>query len=142
MLIPWPDFEKMGDSIPVIVQDVLTHEVLMLGYTNQECYKEMVETGNAIFYSRSRNTRWKKGETSGDTMEVHNILLDCDSDAILIKVTQNGDGACHTKATSCFFRDGITGKLIGEVPAPTTKDEIKGQMDVSRIGIPFTSSKS
>jgi phosphoribosyl-ATP pyrophosphohydrolase/phosphoribosyl-AMP cyclohydrolase len=105
------DFKKSGGLVPVIVQDVDTNEVLMLAYMNEEALKLTQETGYAHFYSRSRNKLWKKGESSGHTQEVKDILIDCDNDTILLKVKQNGV-ACHTGRKSCFFTKLDTKKII------------------------------
>jgi phosphoribosyl-ATP pyrophosphohydrolase/phosphoribosyl-AMP cyclohydrolase len=96
------DFEKNGGLVPVIVQDAETKEVLMLAYMNEEALKLTKETGYAHYFSRSRNKLWKKGESSGHTQEVKEILIDCDNDTLLLKVKQNGV-ACHTGRKSCFF---------------------------------------
>ena len=96
------DFEKNGGLVPVIVQDADTNEVLMLAYMNEEALKLTQKTGFAHYFSRSRNKLWKKGESSGNTQEVREILTDCDSDTILLKVKQKGP-ACHTGRKSCFF---------------------------------------
>ncbi len=96
------DFSKNNGLIPVIVQDVDTNEVLMLAYMNEEALNLTKKTGFAHYFSRSRNKIWKKGESSGHTQEVKDILIDCDNDTILLKVKQNGV-ACHTGRKSCFF---------------------------------------
>ncbi|MEO1928353.1 MAG: bifunctional phosphoribosyl-AMP cyclohydrolase/phosphoribosyl-ATP diphosphatase HisIE [Nautiliaceae bacterium] len=96
------DFKKNGGLVPVIVQDVDTNEVLMLAYMNEEALELTKKTGFAHYFSRSRNKLWKKGESSGHTQEVKDILIDCDNDTILLKVKQNGV-ACHTGRKSCFF---------------------------------------
>jgi len=99
-----PNFEKRGELVTVITQDVITKEVLMVAYTNEECYLETLRTGKAVYFSTSRNKRWMKGEKSGNVQIVHQILIDCDGDAIIYLVEQRGEGACHTKARSCFYR--------------------------------------
>ena len=96
------DWEKTNGLIPVIVQDIETNEVLMLAYMNEEALKLTQSTKFAHYFSRSRNKLWKKGESSGHTQEVKEILIDCDNDTILLKVKQNGV-ACHTGRKSCFF---------------------------------------
>jgi len=96
------DFEKNGGLVPVIVQDVDSNEVLMLAYMNEEALNLTQKTGFAHYFSRSRNKIWKKGESSGNTQEVKEILVDCDNDTILLKVKQKGV-ACHTGRKSCFF---------------------------------------
>ena len=90
--------------IPAVVQDAATGDVLMVAYMNRESLIETVETGKTWFWSRSRQKYWMKGESSGHTQDVHEILYDCDADCLLVKVTQHGPGACHTNARSCFYR--------------------------------------
>lgn len=94
-------FEK-SELIPAVIQDYDTKEVLMLAYMNMESLKITLDTGYTCFYSRSRKTLWKKGETSGHTQEVVNIYSDCDNDTLLITVKQTG-AACHTGNRTCFF---------------------------------------
>lgn len=89
--------------IPAIVQDYKTGEVLMLAYMNQEAFEETVKRKQGVFYSRSRQKMWVKGESSGHIQEVKEILVDCDLDAVLLKIEQKG-GACHTGFYSCFYR--------------------------------------
>ncbi|NLP30624.1 MAG: phosphoribosyl-AMP cyclohydrolase [Clostridiales bacterium] len=93
------------DLIPAIIQDEKTNEVLMLAYMNQESLKKTIETGYTWFYSRSRQSLWNKGETSGNYQKVVSITPDCDDDALLISVIQTGV-ACHTGNMSCFYRKG------------------------------------
>ncbi len=96
------DFEKSPEGlIPVIVQDAQTQKVLMLGYMNRESFDKTNETGKVTFFSRSRQTLWVKGETSGNFLEVKEILIDCDNDTILIKANPTG-AVCHTGADTCF----------------------------------------
>ncbi|MCL1669095.1 bifunctional phosphoribosyl-AMP cyclohydrolase/phosphoribosyl-ATP diphosphatase HisIE [Elizabethkingia ursingii] len=96
------DFNKNKDGlVPVIIQNYLTEQVLMLGYMNKEAYNKTEEEGKVTFFSRSKNRLWTKGETSGNFLEVKEILLDCDQDTLLIKVKPNGP-TCHTGSTSCF----------------------------------------
>ena len=96
------DFNKGNGLIPVIIQDALTHEVLMLGYMNRESWEKTLETKRVSFWSRSRGKLWVKGETSGHYQEVKEIYLDCDGDTLLIRVNQIGGAACHTGFRSCF----------------------------------------
>ena len=95
------DFEKMGGLVPAIVQDNVTRKVLMLGFMNKEAYDKTVETGKVTFWSRTRNCLWTKGETSGNFLNVKEILLDCDKDTLLIKVKPEGP-VCHTGADTCW----------------------------------------
>jgi len=97
------DFKKGNGLIPAIAQDDKTGEVLMLAYMNEQAFKETLKTGNATYYSRSRNTLWKKGETSGHVQHVKEIRVDCDNDTVLLKVDQVGNAACHKGYKSCFF---------------------------------------
>jgi len=99
-----PDFSKGDGLLPAIAQDAATGEVLMLAYMNPESYAETVATGRAVYFSRSRNKLWRKGEESGNVQEVRGIFLDCDADTILLKVHQIGGAACHEGYSSCFFR--------------------------------------
>jgi phosphoribosyl-AMP cyclohydrolase len=87
--------------IPAIVQDVSSNEVLMLAYMNAQSLTLTLSTGKATYWSRSRNELWVKGATSGHFQEVHSVSLDCDGDAVLLKVTQTG-AACHTGDRTCF----------------------------------------
>ncbi len=89
--------------IPAIAQDAASGEILMLAYMNAESLALTIQTGRATYFSRSRNELWEKGSTSGNTQVVHAISLDCDGDALVLKVEQNGP-ACHTGNRSCFFR--------------------------------------
>ena len=89
--------------IPVVTQDE-NGEVLMLAYMNEEAFKLSCESGYAHYFSRSKNRIWKKGESSGNTQKIKQIKLDCDNDAILLKVEQIG-AACHTGSRSCFFKE-------------------------------------
>jgi phosphoribosyl-AMP cyclohydrolase len=110
------NFEKGGGLLPVIVQDFETNEVLMLAYVNRESFDKTMETGKATYWSRSRNTLWVKGETSGNLQLVKEIRIDCDSDTVLFKVEQKGGAACHTGYRSCFYRTVKDGKaeIVGE----------------------------
>ena len=110
------DFKKGDGLVPVIIQDAVTNEVLMLGYTNKEAWEKTLETKKATFWSRSRQQLWIKGETSGHVQEVKEIYLDCDGDTLLLKVNQVGGAACHTGHRSCFHHRFEKGnwKVTGE----------------------------
>ena len=99
-----PDFSKGGGLLPAIAQDAQTGEVLMMAYMNAESFAETLSTGRAVYYSRSRNKLWRKGEESGHVQRVRQVLVDCDLDAILLKVEQVGGAACHEGYKSCFYR--------------------------------------
>jgi phosphoribosyl-AMP cyclohydrolase len=111
------DFQKNGGLVPAIIQDEHTGEVLMLGFMNPESLAATQRTSEVVFFSRSRNKLWKKGESSGHVLRVREIRVDCDADAILVRVEAVGPGVCHEGYRSCFFRklepDGRA-KLIAE----------------------------
>lgn len=111
-----PDFAKGDGLVPAIAQDAATGVVLMMAYMNAESYAETLATGRAVYYSRSRNKLWRKGEESGNVQQVQGIFVDCDADTILLKVTQIGGAACHEGYQSCFFRqvtpDGL--QVVGQ----------------------------
>ena len=98
-----PDFVN-SKLIPVIAQDDETSDVLMLAYMNQEAWDETLRSGHVVYFSRSRQKLWRKGEQSGHVQKVRSIYFDCDADAILIKVKQVGGAACHQGYRSCLFR--------------------------------------
>jgi phosphoribosyl-AMP cyclohydrolase len=97
-------FEKAGGLVPAIVQDFSTGDVLMLGFMNDTALAETQRTGEVVFFSRSRNKLWKKGESSGHVLKVRELRIDCDADAILARVEPVGPGVCHEGYRSCFFR--------------------------------------
>jgi len=110
------DFKKTGGLVPAIAQDNETGEVLMLAYMNQQAFDATLSTGKATYYSRSRQTLWVKGETSGNVQLVKEIRLDCDDDTLLLKVEQLGGAACHTGHRSCFYKriENGTIRIAGE----------------------------
>jgi phosphoribosyl-AMP cyclohydrolase len=97
-------FEKMGGLIPAVIQDHGSGEVLMVGFVNPKSLAATQKSGEVHFFSRSRNKLWKKGETSGHVLRVREIRVDCDADALLIRVDAVGPGVCHEGYRSCFFR--------------------------------------
>jgi len=97
------DFTKLDGLIPAVVQDAETSEVLMVGFMNEQALAETRRSGFATFFSRTRQSLWRKGETSGNRLAVVEFLVDCDDDTVLLKVKRLGDGnVCHTGARSCF----------------------------------------
>jgi phosphoribosyl-AMP cyclohydrolase len=98
------DFDKAGGLVAAIAQDADTGAVLMIAWMNQEAFAETLRTGRAVYYSRSRGKLWRKGEESGHFQEVKEVYVDCDADAVLLKVKQIGGAACHEGYQSCFFR--------------------------------------
>ena len=107
-----PNFEKGEGLVPVVVQEHQTGDVLMLAYMNRESWRKTLETGKAHFWSRSRKSLWLKGETSGHLQLVREVCLDCDQDAVLLRVEQLGGAACHTGHRSCFYRKRADGEFI------------------------------
>ena len=108
------DFDKSGGLIPAIAQDAATGQVLMLAWMNREAFEETVRTNRAVYFSRSRNKLWRKGEESGNIQEVQSIFVDCDADTVLLKVNQIGGAACHEGYPSCFFRE-LKGEALNVV---------------------------
>ncbi len=98
------DFRKSGGLVPAIIQDARSGDVLMLGFMNAESLEETQRTGEVVFFSRSRSKLWKKGESSGHVLRVRQLLVDCDADALLVRVEAVGPGVCHEGYRSCFFR--------------------------------------
>lgn len=121
-----PDFSKAG-LIPVIAQDYETREVLMLAYMNEEAWKMTLEKGYACYFSRSRNKIWMKGESSGHTQRVIEIMIDCDLDTVLLMVEQNGGAACHEGYKSCFFRSVKDGEVVINQKQIKNPEEIYGK---------------
>lgn len=109
------NFAKSADGLlPAIAQDYLTKEVLMLAFTNRQAWQKTLETGKAHYWSRSRNTLWLKGESSGHLQLVHRIFVDCDEDTVVYQVEQLGGAACHTGHRSCFYRVLQGDELVSE----------------------------
>ena len=105
------DFNKTGGLVPAIVQDYQTGEILMLAYMNPDAFDATLSTGKATYYSRSRQTLWVKGETSGNIQRIKEIYIDCDDDTVLLKVEQLGGAACHTGHRSCFYKKVENGSI-------------------------------
>ena len=127
------DFDKLNGLLAVVIQDAKTQRVLMVGFMNAESYARTLETGFVVFFSRSRNKLWMKGETSGHTLQVVAMSTDCDRDALLISVKANGPGVCHEGFESCFSRTRVNNNWIVSDPqtfSPTdvysdTKEVVK-----------------
>ena len=128
-------FAKAAGLIPAIVQDERSGDVLMLGFMNEEALAETRRTREVTFYSLSRNRLWKKGESSGHVLKVREVLVDCDADAVLVRVEPIGPGVCHEGYRSCFFRrieeDGSATVIADRTFAPEQvyRPESKGQED-------------
>ena len=106
------DFAKGGGLLPAIAQDWKTGDVLMLAYISEEAWNETLKTGNATYWTRSRQKLWRKGEESGNVQKVKEIYVDCDADTVIFKVEQIGGAACHEGYHSCFFRKYENGELV------------------------------
>jgi phosphoribosyl-AMP cyclohydrolase len=111
------DFKKLGGLVPAIAQDHVTGEVLMLGFMNEAAWEATLKTGRATYFSRSRKSLWVKGETSGNVQLVREIRIDCDNDAVILKIEQVGGAACHTGHRSCFHKM-VEGGAVRIVGAP------------------------
>src|SRR5689334_23866600 len=111
-----PVFNGADGLITAVVQDAATGQVLMVAHMNREAWDEMLASGRAVYFSRSRRRLWRKGEESGNVQHVREIFVDCDGDTVLLKVEQVGGAACHEGYPSCFFRQVTpTGlKLVAE----------------------------
>ncbi len=100
------DFDKFHGLVPAVVQDDASNEVLMVGFMNDEALRRTRESGFVTFFSRTRNTLWMKGETSGNRLKVVRLLTDCDNDTVLVRVDRLGDGkVCHLGTVSCFSEE-------------------------------------
>ncbi len=98
------DFEKRGGLVTAIAQDHATGEILMVAYMNEKAVHETLARGEVVYWSTSRNELWHKGESSGNVQILKELRVDCDGDAVLLKVEQKGRAACHTGKRSCFYR--------------------------------------
>jgi phosphoribosyl-AMP cyclohydrolase len=105
------DFSKANGLVTAIAQDAETGEILMVANMNEESLAKSIELGEAVYWSRSRQKLWHKGEESGNIQKIREIYIDCDGDAILLKIEQIGGAACHTGKRSCFFRKLDNGSL-------------------------------
>jgi phosphoribosyl-AMP cyclohydrolase len=110
--------------VPVIAQDYKTGKVLMFAWMNREALLLTDDTKQAVYWSRSRNKLWRKGEESGHTQKVHEIRVDCDEDVILLKIEQMGDIACHTGRNSCFFKKLENGNWLIDQPIIKNPEDI------------------
>jgi phosphoribosyl-AMP cyclohydrolase len=118
------DFHKSGGLVPAIIQDERSGDVLMLGFMSPGSLAETQRTGEVVFFSRSRNKLWKKGESSGHVLRVREMRVDCDADALLVRVEAVGPGVCHEGYRSCFFRsiepDGSANVIAERAFSPET----------------------
>lgn len=127
-------FDAAG-LIPAVVQDHDSGDVLMVAWMDAAAVVATLTEGRTVFWSRSRRELWRKGETSGDVQHVRRLLVDCDGDTLLVQVDQEGGGACHTGAPTCFFRTGAdvavaadaAGTVAPDDPPPTETAAVRGQ---------------
>ena len=122
------DFTKANGLIPTIIQDASNGDVLMLGFMNDVSLAETHRTREVVFFSRSRNRLWKKGESSGHVLKVRDIRVDCDADSLLIRVDPIGPGVCHEGYRSCFFRSvGRDGVAVISAKRVVLPEELYGK---------------
>lgn len=113
------DFDKMQGLAPAVIQDAATAELLMVGFMNRQALETTLRTGFVTFYSRTRQTLWTKGETSGNRLEVVTAWTDCDRDTVLLRVRVLGEGkVCHTGSRSCFTEELPLGTALPETESP------------------------
>jgi len=120
------DFAKGGGLVTAITQDDATGDVLMVAYMNEAAFRKTVEIGEVVYFSRSRQKLWHKGESSGNTQRLKSLRIDCDGDAVLLRVEQRGTAACHTGKRSCFFRRLADGRWVDEGEQVFDPDEVYG----------------
>ena len=117
-----PNFSKSGGLIAAIALDAESGEILMLAWMNEDAWNATLATGEAHYWSRSRQKLWHKGESSGNVQKVLGIRLDCDSDAVILEIRQIGEAACHTGRRSCFYRRIVPGSSAAEICSPQVFD--------------------
>ena len=120
------NFDKGDGLLPAIVQESGSGKVLMLGFMNAEAFRKTLETGYVTFFSRSRNTLWVKGESSGHRLKVGEVRVDCDADAVLVVAEQSGPGTCHEGYHSCFYRRVEDGELVVAEPRVFDPEKVYG----------------
>jgi phosphoribosyl-AMP cyclohydrolase len=121
------DFAKAGGLVTAIAQDYETGEILMVAYMNEESFRRTLATGEVVYWSRSRQELWHKGESSGNTQLLKSLSIDCDGDAVLLRVEQRGRAACHTGKRSCFFRRLEDGRWVDEGEQVFDPKEVYGR---------------
>ncbi len=120
------DFAKGDGLVTAIAQDHVSNEILMVAFMNDESFRQTVESGRAVYWSRSRSKLWRKGEESGKVQIVKELYVDCDADVVLLKVEQIGGAACHTGKRSCFFRKLEDGEVSDVGVQVFDPDEVYG----------------
>lgn len=119
-------FDEKG-LIPAIAQDAVTNDILMVAWMDRAAFERTIATGKACYYSRSRQSAWMKGESSGHLQIVREVLIDCDGDVVLLKVEQLGRIACHTGRRNCFFRKLESGAWVSQFAPIKTEAEMYGE---------------
>jgi phosphoribosyl-AMP cyclohydrolase len=127
-----PDFDRHGGLLPAVAQDAATGDVLMVAWMNAEALAETLRTGRAVYYSRSRQRLWRKGEESGHVQLVKAVYVDCDADTILLKVEQIG-AACHEGYRSCFFRQLTPQGLVIVAPRLVNPQTVYAPAEKNRL---------
>ena len=135
------NFDKAGGLLPAVIQESGTGKVLMVGYMNDKAFEESLRTGYATFYSRSRNRMWVKGESSGHRLKIHDVLVDCDLDTLLIVAEQLGPGTCHNGYHSCFYRRIQDGALVEAEPRAFDPGKVYGGLPDSPSPEPAAGSE-
>ena len=141
------NFDKGDGLLPAIVQESGSGKVLMLGFMNAEAFRKTLETGYVTFFSRSRNTLWVKGESSGHRLKVGEVRVDCDADAVLVTAEQSGPGTCHEGYHSCFYRRVEDGELVVAEPRVFDPEKVYGDTakalsDAARTPTPASKERS
>jgi phosphoribosyl-AMP cyclohydrolase len=121
------DFAKGGGLVTAIAQDDATGDILMVAYMNEAAFRKTIEIGEVVYFSRSRQKLWHKGESSGNTQLVKSLSIDCDGDAVLLRVEQRGNAACHTGKRSCFYRRLADGSFEDVGEQVFDPDEVYGK---------------
>ena len=121
------DFSKAGGLVTAIAQDFATGEILMVANMNEDAFRRTLETGEVVYWSRSRQQLWHKGESSGNIQILKSLSVDCDGDVVLLRVEQRGGAACHTGKRSCFFRRLEGGAWVDEGVQVFDPDEVYGR---------------
>jgi len=121
------DFSKAGGLVTAIAQDFATGEILMVANMNEDSFRRTLETGEVVYWSRSRQQLWHKGESSGNIQILKSLSVDCDGDVVLLRVEQRGGAACHMGKRSCFFRRLEGGAWVDEGVQVFDPDEVYGR---------------
>ncbi|MBI1956332.1 MAG: phosphoribosyl-AMP cyclohydrolase [Acidobacteria bacterium] len=127
-------FAKGGGLLPAVIQEAGSGKVLMLGFMNAEALRNTLETGHVTFFSRSRNSLWVKGESSGHRLKVREVLVDCDLDSLVVVAEQLGPGTCHKGYQTCFYRRIEGDKLVEVEPRVFDPEKVYGGTSAAGSG--------